>query len=99
MPFAVVHIGTRDGDVIALDEDRFDAVLDVFDFDDAILNLLVEVGGDANGQKLKDIISHFLMLLGESPAHGILDLFKIEIDNGIVSLLDSDHSVVPLFFS
>ena len=75
---AVIHIGFRDIDVSSLNQDDFDGILDLFDRDGVIFDLLVENGSDTQRKKLDDFARGILVLRGKSALNGAGNLFEIE---------------------
>ena len=88
---AVKDVGFRDVGVAGLHEHGFDAVLNVFNGDQSLLDLGFEFGCDLQRQEVDDGRVVVLFLRFESHLDRVRDLLQIEVDDLAVAFLDLIH--------
>ena len=95
---AVEDVGLGHIAVSGLHEDRFHAVLDIFDGHQTFLDLGLEIRRDLQRQKVDDGLIVLLFLRLERHADGIGNFGKIEIHILTVAFLDLIHRLAPFPF-
>ena len=81
--------------VAALDQHRLDAVLDVLNGDQAVLDFRLEIRGDAEREKVDDARMKIDLASLKCHLNGVRDLGQVKINNFVVSLFYMIHKSRP----